>query len=273
MKQPFVLGPVPDSVSTSVSIVVPCRNAVDTTMQSLTSLLNNTDLPFELVLVNDGSTDATAASLDGLVSTLNAGNPLVTRAVALHLPMSQGCSSATNLGMSVTTGAVIVWCNNDMLYCPDWLSPLVKIAVSHADVGVVGPWPVDRQTAKPFFSAGMMRFTPNVIPNDPYLASAGAPWVFRREVLGRVGGFLLDTRFNPFYFEDWDFYNRLLTAGLHFGLTRRSSFYHYGGVTCTQYPNIMEVYLKNRRLFLQKWPGGGPMPGYIGVTPQQMHLW
>lgn len=272
MRQPFVLGPVPDAVQAGVSIIIPCHNAVEMTMMSLTSLINNTDMPFELILVDDGSSDSTPAYLDRLAHHFNAGHPKIQRTLALHLPAAQGCSSASNLGVSASTGAILVWCNNDMLYSPGWLSPLVKIAVSHPNVGVVGPWPIDRRLARPYFANGMMHFTPHAVPGDPLLVSSGAPWVFRREVLSQIGGFFLDTRFNPFYFEDWDLYNRLLSAGLHFGLTRRSTYFHYGGVTCRQFPNIMNVYLKNRALFLQKWPGGGPLPGYLGVTPQQLNL-
>ena len=129
-----------DQFPAKVSIVIPCHNAIDITMLSLTSVIHNRDIPFELVLVNDGSTDSTAASLDRLAANINAGQyPKVTGVRVLHNSKRTSCAEASNLGVAAASGDIIVWCNNDMLYGPHWLSPLVKIVATDANVGVVRP--------------------------------------------------------------------------------------------------------------------------------------
>lgn len=274
MRQPYVLHEVPGPVDTTVSIIVPCLNHIDMTALSLRSLMSYTDMPFELIVVNDGSTDNTAAALGELAQSVNKGGTIVSRMRVINNPIRQGCSSATNLGVAAATGQVLVWCNNDMLYGPNWLSPLVRIIVSHNDLGIVGPWPVTvsapfRTDPVPEFAALAARL---VNPQDPALYSSSAPWVFRRDLLPHVGGYLLDPHYNPAYFEDWDLYNRLLTAGYHFGLTRRSFFFHYVGTTCSHLPEVAARFYRNRTQFLTRWPGGGPFPGYLGVAPQQLGL-
>ena len=275
MQQPYILGPVPEQFPAKVSVVVPCHNAIDITMRSLTSLIHNSDIPFELVLVDDGSTDATAVWLDRLSANINAGwYPKITGVRVLHNPARTSCAEASNLGVAAASGDIIVWCNNDMLYGPNWLSPLVKIAATDANVGIVGPWPLKvplNREGDVVIEFAALAAT-HVVPDDPALFSSGAPFVFRRGILNMIGGYFFDQRFAPAYFEDWDLYNRLLTAGLHFGLTRRSVYYHYGGITCNQFPNRAAIFHDNRRRFLEKWPGGGPLLHYLGLGPGQLGL-
>ncbi|HCT36451.1 MAG TPA: hypothetical protein DF292_05380 [Firmicutes bacterium] len=277
MQQPYALKPVPDQFPAKVSVVVPCHNAITITMLSLTSLIHNTDIPFELVLVDDGSTDATAVSLECLATNINAGQyPKVTGARVLHNPQRTSCAEASNLGVAAASGDIIVWCNNDMLYGPNWLGPLVKIAATDALVGVVGPWPLKVLLNHDQGGNVVTEFTAlaanHIVADDPVLLSSGAPFVFRRGILNTIGGYFFDQRFAPAYFEDWDLYNRLLTVGLHFGLTRRSVYYHYEGVTCSQIPNRVALFHANRSRFLEKWPGGGPFPHYLGLSPSQLGL-
>jgi GT2 family glycosyltransferase len=277
MRQPYILKPVPDQFPAKVSIVIPCHNAINITMLSLTSVIHNSDIPFELVLVNDGSTDSTAASLDRLAANINAGQyPKVTGVRVLHNSKRTSCAEASNLGVAAASGDIIVWCNNDMLYGPHWLSPLVKIVATDANVGVVGPWPLKVTLNHNQGGSIVTEFAAlaanHIVPDDPALFSSGAPFVFRRGILNMIGGYFFDERFAPAYFEDWDLYNRLLTAGLHFGLTRRSVYYHYEGITCNQLPDRAAIYHANRHRFLEKWPGGGPLLQYLGLSPSQLGL-
>ena len=52
--------------SSLVSIIIPCYNVADCVESTIMSVINQTDSRFELILVNDGSTDNTASVLKSL---------------------------------------------------------------------------------------------------------------------------------------------------------------------------------------------------------------
>jgi GT2 family glycosyltransferase len=99
----------------SVSIVVPLFNRWDMTQRCLDAL-NAAGGVFELVLVDNGSTDETAG-----------------QRVAVRNARNRGFSVACNQGALFAEGDVVVFLNNDTEPQPGWLEPLVA-GLDHATV-------------------------------------------------------------------------------------------------------------------------------------------
>lgn len=101
----------------TVSVIVVTWNAVDLTLRCLESLrAQQTDgLDVELVVVDNGSTDATVATLRDLPDV---------RLVAL--PTNTGFAGGVNAGVRTSTGSVVVLLNNDAVARPDFLVTLVE---------------------------------------------------------------------------------------------------------------------------------------------------
>jgi GT2 family glycosyltransferase len=110
-----------------VSVIVCTYNGGRTLDQCLRSLraLNYPD--YEVIVVDDGSTDATRAIL--------AGQPWVQ---AIHQP-NQGLSVARNIGLAAATGAIIAYTDSDCVADPDWLSHLVDQLQLTGAAAVGGP--------------------------------------------------------------------------------------------------------------------------------------
>jgi len=110
------------------SIVMPCFNAAATLHETLTSVLAQTFEDWELICVDDRSTDATQRLLEGYART----DP---RIKWLANP-GKGPSCARNFGaMTLAKGEIIAFCDADDLWCPDKLAELdAAFAAEDADL-------------------------------------------------------------------------------------------------------------------------------------------
>lgn len=109
------------------SIIVPAFNAAKTLQETLTSLQSQTFIDFEIIVVDDGSTDATPILLKDY-----AQDPEI-RVVTQH---HRGLSSARNYGISVARGEYIGFCNADETWLPEKLATHVAHLQDYRDVGV-----------------------------------------------------------------------------------------------------------------------------------------
>lgn len=96
-------------MSGKVSIIVPVYNAEQYLGQCIDSILHQTYTNFELLLINDGSTDRSASICEEYRRRDN-------RVKVWHKPNS-GVSASRNFGLSVATGEYILFVDND-----DWLA-------------------------------------------------------------------------------------------------------------------------------------------------------
>lgn len=97
----------------AVSVVVPARNAVATLGRTLDALSEqDLDRQFEVIVVDNGSTDCTAALADE-----HHGHPLV-----LRNPSPGGPGAARNLGAEAATAPVIAFTDSDCFPTRSWLA-------------------------------------------------------------------------------------------------------------------------------------------------------
>lgn len=99
------------------SIVIPCFNAADTIAQTLDSIRAQTVTDFEVICVDDGSTDATRAMI------LQAQKD--DHRISLARNTGKGPSDARNLGaLDLANGEIIAFCDADDLWAPSKLAYL-----------------------------------------------------------------------------------------------------------------------------------------------------
>lgn len=103
--------------SCEVSVIIPAYNSAATLPQAIESVLQQDLRNFELLIVDDGSTDATAE-----VAQQFSNDPRVT---CIPVPENKGKPHAMNLGVRVAHGRWIAVLDADDWYAPDRLSTLV----------------------------------------------------------------------------------------------------------------------------------------------------
>ena len=120
----------------TISIVFPVYNKSELLPTTLPSLLSQTYRDFELIAVDDGSTDGSGDFLDRLAKT-------DTRVKVIRQP-NAGVSAARNAALDRASGDYVVFADADDTVCPDWLEVLAKEAeTSGADIVVSGFFSTD----------------------------------------------------------------------------------------------------------------------------------
>jgi glycosyltransferase involved in cell wall biosynthesis len=110
-----------------VSVVVPTRNRADYLAVTLRSLGEQEgDVPHELLVVDDGSSDDTGGVAE------RAGARL------LRLTPAAGLNAARNAAIGGTTGAMIAFVDDDVWVPPGWLAAIAEGARRHPDAGAFG---------------------------------------------------------------------------------------------------------------------------------------
>ena len=97
-----------------VSLVIPVYNQLDYTRQCLESIVRCTDQSYELIIVDNASTDGTLEFLKD-----------VTQPTIITNQDNLGCAKAWNQGVRASHGDVIGILNNDIVVTPGWLKDLV----------------------------------------------------------------------------------------------------------------------------------------------------
>ena len=162
-----------------VSVVVPVWNPGPNLQRCLDSLLGQTMAPqdYELVLVDDGSTDGTGERLDALAAQL--GN----RVQVLHIPNSGWPGKPRNVGVAAARGEYVQFVDNDDVIAPEALEELYELGAStDADV-VIGKLSSDfRGVNHTVFRETVTRRT---LADFPLVETLTPHKMFNREFLNR----------------------------------------------------------------------------------------
>lgn len=198
----------------AISVLLPVRDAAPWLATSLASLWRQAFGDFEVIAVNDGSTDGSGALLERAAE----GEP---RLRVVHLPPS-GLPAALNAGLARAGGTLIARHDADDLSHRLRLSLQRDHLAAHPEVGVVGC----RVRLFPAAGAGMRRWVAwhnGLLDHDGMAREAliDSPLahgtaLIRREALERVGGWS-----ERGWAEDLDLWLRMLGAGVRFAKLRR----------------------------------------------------
>jgi glycosyltransferase involved in cell wall biosynthesis len=103
------------------SIIVPCFNQCDFTRVCIQALLRHTRPTWELILVNNGSSDETGAYLSGVQDAARVPVTIISNATNIGFPR------AVNQGLEIARGEYLVLLNNDAVVTDGWLDQLIAL--------------------------------------------------------------------------------------------------------------------------------------------------
>lgn len=186
------------------SVIIPAFNAVRTIERTVRSVLGQTHRSFEVIVVDDGSTDGTAAVLE----TLAAADPRVR---VISKP-NGGCASARNAGCEAARASLIALLDSDDTYLPNYLEAIYDLVGRYPGRDIYSCNGIRRKghsEERVFRGARFLRERPftleEMIEADLVFVIA----VFRKSIHERVGGF----REGLPYGEDYDFWLRCFAVG------------------------------------------------------------
>ena len=189
-------GEFPDLDEPLVSIVIPCFNDGHYLDDSIRSVFNQTMPSFEVIVVDDGSTDpGTLAILDALPWT---------RTRVIH-QANRGLSAARNAGMSAARGTYVVPLDADDALEPEYLERMVAALKGDPNAAIAACW------ARLFEDINAV-WIPR--PFNPYQLALSNSIIgcvlMRRDAWRTAGGYDESMRHGN---EDWELWIRLVRAG------------------------------------------------------------
>lgn len=213
-----------------VSIVIPCFNSKDILRNCLNSVLATNFSSFEVIVVDDVSTDG---SFDILKKEFG-NNPKIVLARNIK---NLGPSATRNHGIKLSKGKYIAFIETDMEVDPDWLLPMIRVLESDSLIGAVQSKVLDLKRRDRIQAVGV-KFNPHtfwVISQglgakkdwmpDQIEASIGAVGsIVRKDIIKKVGGFDEKLVHNV---DDLDFGWRIWLAGYKILLVPDSITYHW----------------------------------------------
>lgn len=216
-----------------ISVIIPAYNQEHFISQAIYSVLSQTFADFELIVVDDGSTDRTSDILarveDPRMCVLRQANA--------------GLSAARNAGIRSTSAPLVTFLDADDMFLPHKLAILNTYLREHEQIGLVagGIYVVDEQGA--ILSERVQRPASLKLPELVFgntLPVSGI--LLRRDWLSRVGDFDETLR----ACEDWDMWLRLAAAGCDFAWVERAVVaYRIHGGQMTQDAERMRTAMLN----------------------------
>ena len=237
----FAAGPFPPDLRwPKISVVVCTYNGASTIRDTLEAL-RDLDYPaFEVIVVNDGSTDET-------------GQIASTYPYRVIDEENQGLSRARNTGIAAATGEIVAFIDDDAYPDPHWLRFLALSFMEDDYAAVGGPnlapsndgWRADAIANAP---GG-----PNAVLISDRIAEhiPGCNMAFRKGALEAVGGF--DPRFRTAG-DDVDICWRLQDRGEVIGYSAAAVVWHHRRRYLRTYWKQQVGYGKAEALLEKKWP-------------------
>lgn len=177
-----------------VSVVLPTYNGERYLVESIESVINQTFTDWELIIVNDCSTDNTAKIAEEYAAKYS-------RIRVLHNEVNKRLPASLNIGFHNAGGKLLTWTSDDNRYLPNALKTMQSKLASMPNLAMVCADCIfiDEYGNK----TGIMRTY-----DEDYMLicdTVGACFMYRREVLNTVGDYDTDL----FCVEDFDYWQRI----------------------------------------------------------------
>lgn len=243
----FPVAPLP-----RVSVILVLYNQAELTFHCLQSLLREADAGIEVIIVDNGSTDATGELLDRLDGV-----------TVIRSPENLHFLRGVNRGAKEASGANILLLNNDTRLAPGALDAALARLDEEPDLGAVGgPIVLLDGTLQ---EAGSIIYRDGACQGfgrgrDPGEAEfrfrrdvdycSGAFLMVRRALWERLGGF--DEAFAPAYYEETDLCMRIRAAGFRVGYEPRARITHVEFGSAASSADALALQARNRTTFVER---------------------
>ena len=243
----------PHATECRISIIVVLYGKAHLGLLCIESILRNADVPYELILVDNNSTDRTGEMLehlDGVQMIRNREN--------------LGFGYACGQGAERARGEFLCFLNNDALLQAGSLSAVLADFREDESIGAIG--------GKILLADGRLQEAGSMVWNDgsawgygrgddpdlprfnfrrPVDYTSGAFLFTPRSLFSELGGF--DATFSPAYYEDSDYCFKVWNKGLKVVYEPRAAIRHYESASSEIEQNVKDSIAKNQAKFFQKW--------------------
>ena len=256
MDDSALLFSLPTSAAPKVSVIIPVHGKLNYTLACLRSIARHgAHAPFELIVVDDASPDATASALSDVHGLRLLSNP-----------RNLGFIGSCNAGAAAARGSYLLFLNNDTQVTPGWLDQLLACFTEEAHCGIAGSqliYPDGRlqEAGGIIFSNGdgwnYGRFESPEDPRFRYRRDvdyvSGASLMIESALFHKLKGF--DSLYAPAYYEDTDLAFAVRAAGKRVIYQPESVVVHFEGISSGTdlQAGVKQYQLVNKTKFTKKW--------------------
>lgn len=206
-----------------ISIVIPNYNGQNLLKKNLPKVIGELERykggKWEIIVVDDASTDASASVISNLKSPLGfSQGEQITNLQFIKNEKNLGFSSTVNKGVKSAKGEILILLNTDVYPEENFLEPLLQhfedikvFAVGCLDKSIEGGKTVLRGRGLGDWKRGFLVHKKGEADKTNTLWVSGGSGAFRKSIWDKLGG--LNELYNPFYWEDIDLSYRALKSG------------------------------------------------------------
>ena len=213
--------------SPKVSVIIVNYNGKTLLEQCLESLFKVNYDNFEVILVDNNSTDKT-------VEFVTKKYPLI---ILIKLDSNKGFAEPNNMGAKIAKGKYLLFLNNDTVVTPNFISEMIKVVENNKKIAICQSLLLQSDgsidSSGDFIDGLGVVFSSKEIPNKIQKISSakGASLLIRKQTFTDLGGF--DKKFFA-TFEDVDLGWRTWILGYDVVIAPKSIVYHLGGQTISK---------------------------------------
>ncbi|GGW57097.1 glycosyltransferase involved in cell wall biosynthesis [Winogradskyella epiphytica] len=209
-----------------ISVIIPVYNSENTIEKVLKSVVNQTYQNFEIIVVNDGSTDGSEKIIKEFFKLNSEIN------IRYYYQKNKGVSAARNFGLRNAEGAYIMFLDSDDLWVKDKIQRQLEIMKNNSNIDFLGA-NRDGLKLKSFFGVKFRRINQisgrQLLYKNYFMTSSV---VFQREIIPVIG-YMNETMS---YSEDLEFFLRiaskfncyLYNESLVYAVTDKPAYGHSG---------------------------------------------
>jgi len=254
-------GPAP--IGSKCDIILPVCDQFDFTKKCIESIVENTDSPFRLIIINNGKNPDTRRLLDELQR-----NPDVETTI-VHNARNIGWVKALNKGIELSSAPYICFQNDDTIVTQGWLRKMINILNLKPEFGLINPSWEGRPAA---FSIDAFNTVLEKRGRERFVETdwcRGFSVVIKRAVVEKIGK--VDEIYGLAYFDDVDYSVCAIEAGFIALVALDTYVYHHRNVTFFEVlkgPRWNELHEKNKLIYYKKW--GKPLKLVITLNKKTL---
>jgi len=182
-----------------VSVILPVYNGAHFLKEAIECILKQTHTDYELIIIDDGSTDASASIISAYADPR----------IRFYSQKNQGLAATLNRAISLAKGTYVARQDQDDVSLPDRLSKQVTFLNDHPDYGMVGTWALIWEDVKETQRSHKhptenLSLQFDLLFNNPFVHSS---IMIRKKVFDEVGAYCTDVDRQPP--EDYELWSRV----------------------------------------------------------------
>jgi glycosyltransferase involved in cell wall biosynthesis len=247
-------------MSKLISVLMPVFNVEEYIEEALSSVLNQTYKHFEIIVIDDGSTDSTAAIVERMAL-------VDSRIRLLRNPQNMRIVQSLNRGLSMAAGSYIARMDGDDISMPDRFEKFVEHLEKHPNIELVGCSVISIDTKG--IELGRTRYPGSqqaIVRTFDLQSPVAHIWLAKRDLYKKLQGY----REMPGV-EDYDFLLRAMSSNVKF--ENIDSYYGYK-VRISRAGNSSATFgLRQRKMhhFVLKLYQERMRRGHDSFTPERFH--